>query len=103
MQHVQNKSVCPLQELLELTEDMLNKASEEKWEELIELEKRREVLIKSSFPINEPTLQQRGRLETIIKINNEIERLCTIAKNQAQSQLVKLTSNKSAINAYQKN
>jgi hypothetical protein len=95
--------ICPLQQLLELTECMLNKASEEKWEELIELEKCRDELIKSSFPINEPTLQQRDRLESIIKINNEIERLCSIAKNQVQSQLVKLTSNKSAINAYQKN
>lgn len=93
----------PLEQIMALTKMMEDKALDQAWDDLIVLEQQRLVLIEANFPINHPSSSQAEMLQSIINLNSNIEMLCRSAKNDIQSELAKLTSNKTAIKAYQKN
>lgn len=89
-----------LSQILELTQRMQKNADEELWEELIELEQQRQLMIDTTFPIDNPQQNDRLLLEQIIDLNQKLEQQCNKAKVEVQQQLSSLNSNKKAMAAY---
>jgi len=89
-----------LSKVLDLSESMLKKAQAELWEELIELEQQRKLLIESTFPIQNEAQNERTILQKIVELNKQLERQCIIAKNQVQQQMLASSGKKKAMSAY---
>lgn len=96
-----NTKYKTLSKILALSESMLKKAQAELWEELIELEQQRQLLIESTFPIENEAQNERIILQKIVELNKQLERQCIIAKNQVQQQMLASSGKKKAMSAYQ--
>jgi hypothetical protein len=96
-----NTKYKTLSKILALSESMLKKAQAELWEELIELEQQRQLLIESTFPIENEAQNERTILQKIVELNKQLERQCIIAKNQVQQQMLASSGKKKAMSAYQ--
>ena len=82
---------------------MQQKADAELWDEMSELQQQRQPLFAAIFPIAdaESSNEIRTILETIIALNNKLEKQCEQQKQVVQLQLQGMNKNKKAVNAYQ--
>ena len=96
-----NTKYQALSEVLTLSESMLKKAEADLWEELIELEQQRQLLIESTFPIDNAAENERTILQKIVELNKQLERQCITAKKEVQQQLLASSGKKKAMSAYQ--
>ena len=89
-----------LKQALLITQDMQDKAHTESWEDIIPLERQRQRLLDTVFPIEQADDRLREILEMIVKLNNTIEHQCREAKGELQKQLTDMNKNKRAMSAY---
>ncbi|MDB2705678.1 flagellar protein FliT [Pseudomonadota bacterium] len=96
------KTKCQtLSKVLALSESMLKKAEAKLWEELMELEQQRQLVIESTFPIDNTAQNERIILQKIVALNKQLEQQCIKAKSEVQQQLLASSSKKKAMSAYQ--
>lgn len=98
-----NNSVKLLQQAAHLTEDMLSKASNQKWSALPELQNQRAELLRQVFPWQEAEQTEvcRTLLEQLIDSNHRLETVCREAQQDLQIELSGLNKNRKAVAAYQ--
>ena len=95
----------PLQHILQLSQQMLQLAEAEEWEEIVELEAARRQLIAATFPL---TAEQAAipstvtDLEQIIELDNRLMGLCAKARRKIGSVLGKIHKGRQATTAYRK-
>jgi hypothetical protein len=95
----------PLQKILQFSQQMLQLAEAEEWEELVELEAERRQLIAATFPL---TAKQAAipstvtDLEQIIELDHQLMGLCSKARRKIGSVLGKINKGRQATTAYRK-
>jgi|SRR5690554_2111657 len=93
-----------LQQALSLTQQMLSLAKEQQWDMLEALEKQRETLLDSIFPLDEASAQQAeisAVLPVLIDTNEQLIAQCQQGKQALQSQMRDARFTQKAVTAYQ--
>ena len=90
-----------LNQVLSLLANMLEKAEQQLWDDLIKLEEQRQFLIESTFPLRTSGQNERAILQKIVEINKQLQLQCIDAKDEVQKQLLSFNGNKKAMSAYQ--
>ncbi len=92
-----------LNQALELTKLMQEKAQQADWDELNQLELKRQDLLAIIFPLKDSEVSANFSvgLQHLITLNSELQQFCQQKKHDLQLEIQGLNSNKKAINAYQ--
>lgn len=94
-----------IEESLKLSEQQLQHIKQAEWDAFHAMEPKRQQLIRSlsnvDVDVNSPD-EIRSDLETLISINDEIEKLCIEQRNELMKLLVDIRAGAKASNAYQK-
>lgn len=88
--------------VIELTKRMQQKAELGEWDELNQLEQKRQQLLKHIFSENDAQMNSdlQADLEKLISLNSELEKFCQSKKQALQLEMQGFNKNKQAINAY---
>ncbi|ODN66044.1 MULTISPECIES: flagellar protein FliT [Methylophaga] len=95
-----------LQQASELTQSMLDLAKQQKWEDLQAIEKKRQFLLQTVFPVADDSSEIEGfttELQTLIDINNQLIAHCQQGKDSLQLQMRDAKFTQKAVTAYQSN
>ncbi len=94
-----------IQILLDVTTKMLKHAKESDWDALESLENQRKLIIHSAkFQSGESVdkFSQNGLIiQQVLKMDEEIQRLASLARDKARDELITLNRNKNKAKAYQ--
>ncbi len=95
----------PLQQILQLSLQMLQLAEADEWEEVVDLEAERRQLIATTFPLTaeQATIPSTVTdLEQIIEFDNRLMGMCAKAQRKIGSVLGKIHKGRQATTAYRK-
>jgi hypothetical protein len=98
-----SKQTNQLEQLLEMTRQMLSLAEQQKWSVLAKMQVVRLKLIEKTFPIDttSETETSRSILEQIVGINTQLTQTCKQNKRSLQLELSGINSGRKAMAAYQ--
>ena len=88
-------------EIVQLTDQMLNSAKDAQWDDLFSQEKRRDALIKKYFidaTLNDETLAE--SIRQVLDKDQEIQSQVRLERNRIAQELKKVTQGKNAIQSY---
>jgi len=85
-----------------LTEEMLNRAKEENWEQVIALESQRQVCLLNMDKClpEKPDASIDEKLQELVALNNELTKVSTIAKNNCYHLFSQNKNTKKAFHTY---
>ncbi|MFW5451311.1 MAG: flagellar protein FliT [Methylophagaceae bacterium] len=91
-----------LSQVLMLTKSMQQKAQQQVWAELSNLEQQRQLIIEGVFPIADKLANDdvRNMVQQIIDLNQQLEIVCQQEKQDLQVQLQSFNHNKKVTAAY---
>jgi len=101
-----NYKLNSLRQAVQLTQSMLAMAQQKQWNELPEIENKRQILLQSIFPLDEdsPEIESQATvLQTLIDTNNELIAHCQEGKQSLQLQMRDAKFTHKAVTAYQSN
>jgi len=95
-----------LQQALQLTQKMLDSAKKQNWEALEPIEKQRQLLLQTVFPLSDDAIEVERistDLQKLIDTNNELIAHCEKGKHSLQLQMRDAKFTQKAVTAYQSN
>ncbi len=95
----------PLQQILQLSQQMLKLAEDDKWEEIVDLDEQRHRLISATFPLNAEQLDISSAvtlIKHIMELDERVTALGTDAKQNMATVLSDIQKGRQATNAYHK-
>lgn len=91
-----------LQAALANTKAMLTSAEQGDWARIAELDAERAALLQQAFPLSEEDSSAAARpaLAEMIELNQQVEKYCSQARHELQTELSRFTRKKQAAAAY---
>jgi len=84
----------------QLTTAMIQMAEDEAWDELAKFEHERDTLINQVLPVESMSDAEKNSLQQLSQLNQQLQSLCSDARQKTMIKLKSLNNNKKAVSAY---
>jgi len=96
-------SLIQIKQIVDLSDAMLNEAQNGRWQQVIDMQNEREVLIGQSFPVDEPCEEPEEmhlRVSSIVALDNQVMRLAKLQQKELGRSLGEISTGRQAAQAY---
>lgn len=104
---VEDQIVASITKIIDLSDSMLGNARDGKWEQVQQLEQKRQQLFAQAFPLDKDSITDAAALaaqiQNIIDLDKQTMQLAAKDRKEFAGLMGKLSSGRQAVAAYQKN